>query len=111
MGLVTVLATALSLSGAAMASPVQERAVSAKYCDAASTLCFSEWVSPEKIAYRFAIPDTATSGSFDVILQIEAPKAVGWAGIAWGGSMTNNPLTVAWANGAGSAIASTRKAA
>ncbi|KAK4455297.1 hypothetical protein QBC34DRAFT_420108 [Podospora aff. communis PSN243] len=109
MGLLGVFATALSLSGAALASPIQERAVAAKYCDAASTLCFSEWVSPEKIAYRFAIPDTATAGNFDVILQIEAPKTVGWAGIAWGGVMTNNPLTVAWANGA-SAIATTRKA-
>jgi len=110
MGLRTVFTTAL-LSGAALAAPaqVEERAASAKYCDAASTLCFSEWVSPEKIAYRVAIPDTATTGNFDVILQIEAPKAVGWAGIAWGGVMTNNPLTVAWANGQ-SAIASTRKA-
>lgn len=110
MGLRTVFATAL-LSGAALAAPAQleERAASAKYCDAASTLCFSEWVSPEKIAYRVAIPDTATTGNFDVILQIEAPKTVGWAGIAWGGVMTNNPLTVAWASGQ-SAIATTRKA-
>jgi len=109
MGLLGVFATALSLSGAAVASPVQERAAAAKYCDAASTLCFTEYVSPEKIAYRFAIPESATAGTFDIIVQIEAPKTVGWAGIAWGGVMTNNPLTVAWANGA-SAIASTRKA-
>ncbi|KAK0625831.1 hypothetical protein B0T14DRAFT_421217 [Immersiella caudata] len=111
MGIISVFATALSLSSAALASPIQERqaSVAAKYCDAASTLCFTEWVSPEKIAYRFAIPDTATAAPFDVILQIEAPKTVGWAGIAWGGVMTNNPLTVAWANGA-SAIATTRQA-
>jgi hypothetical protein len=113
MGLLGVVATALTLGGAALGSPVPEtaapRAVAAKYCDAKTTVCYSEWVSPEKIAYRIAIPDTATAGSFDILLQIEAPKTVGWAGIAWGGTMTNNPLTVAWASGT-TAIASTRKA-
>lgn len=56
-------------------------------------------MSPEDIAYRIAIPDTATEGDFDVLFQIAAPITVGWAGIAWGGIMVNNPLTVGWANG------------
>ncbi|KAK3356807.1 hypothetical protein B0T25DRAFT_516361 [Lasiosphaeria hispida] len=113
MGFLQLAAAALALTSSASASPVPEpqavAAVSAKVCDAATTICFSEWTSPEKISYRIAIPDTATAGSFDVLLQIVAPKTVGWAGIAWGGVMANNPLGVAWASGA-SAIVSSRKA-
>src|SRR5262249_19102645 len=107
MGLLQVAATALALGNLALASPVQGRSAAAKYC--AGDVCYSEWVSPEKIAYRIAIPDTATAGTFDILLQISAPKAVGWAGLAWGGTMVNNPLAVAWANG-NTGIVSSRKA-
>jgi hypothetical protein len=101
MGLLHLAVAVLSLGNLGLSTPVpQGGAVSAaKYCDAATTICYSEWVSPEKIAYRIAIPDTATAGNFDVLLQIAAPKTVGWAGVAWGGVMVNNPLTVGWANG------------
>ncbi len=101
MGLLELAVAALALGNPASSTPVpQGGAVSAgKYCDAATTICYSEWLSPEKIAFRIAIPDTATAGSFDVLLQIAAPKTVGWAGVAWGGTMVNNPLTVGWANG------------
>ena len=109
MGLLQVAATALALANVAVASPVKQeaRAAAAKYCR--GDVCYSEWVSPEKIAYRIAIPDTATAGNFDILLQIEAPKAVGWAGLAWGGVMTNNPLAVAWASG-NTGIVSSRRA-
>ncbi|KAK5651981.1 hypothetical protein OQA88_11524 [Cercophora sp. LCS_1] len=110
MGLLTIAATALALGNVALGSPIENRAVAAKVCDAVTTICYSEWVSPEKIAYRLAIPDTATAGNFDVLLQIVAPKAVGWAGLAWGGVMTNNPLLVAWPNGANAAVATSRRA-
>lgn len=101
MGLLQFAAAVLSLGSVATSNPVPQAAAApaAKYCDASTTICYSEWLSPEKIAYRIAIPDTATAGNFDVLLQIAAPKSVGWAGIAWGGVMVNNPLTVAWANG------------
>jgi len=101
MGLLQLATAAFVLSTGALA---------AQYCDASSSICYSEWVSPEKIAFRVAIPDTATQdAAFDVLLQIQAPKSVGWAGIAWGGSMVNNPLTVAWASGT-TAVVSSRRA-
>lgn len=111
MGLLYLAATALTLGNLALTTPVPQggAGTAAKYCDAATTICYSEWLSPEKIAYRIAIPDTATAGNFDVLLQISAPKTVGWAGLAWGGVMVNNPLTVAWANG-DTAVVSSRSA-
>lgn len=112
MGLFQIAAVTLALSSMALGSPVPEpqavAAAAAKACDAATGICYSEWVSPEKISFRIAIPDTATAGSFDVLLQIVAPKAVGWAGIAWGGTMVNNPLTVAWPNGNTSVVTGRR---
>ncbi|KAH6851370.1 hypothetical protein B0I37DRAFT_404989 [Chaetomium sp. MPI-CAGE-AT-0009] len=101
MGFLHLVGTVLTLGTIGFGTPVpQSGSISAaKYCDAATTICYSEWLSPEKIAYRIAIPDTATTGDFDVLLQIEAPRTVGWAAIAWGGVMVNNPLTVGWANG------------
>ncbi|KAK4183733.1 hypothetical protein QBC35DRAFT_525934 [Podospora australis] len=101
MGLLHIAATALALNGvSAVPAPQGGNAPAAKYCDASTTICYSEWVSPEKIAYRVAIPENATAtADFDVLLQIQAPSTVGWAGIAWGGVMVNNPLTVAWPSG------------
>ncbi len=111
MGLLQLAAAVLSLGSVASGNPVPQTAAApaAKYCDASTTICYSEYLSPEKIAFRIAIPDTATAGNFDVLLQIAAPKAIGWAGIAWGGAMVNNPLTVAWANG-DKAVVSSRSA-
>lgn len=101
MVLAQVTTALLALVGSSVAAPASEaRAVSAatKYCDAASTICYSEFTA-SNIAFRVAIPDTATAAPFPVLVQIVAPKATGWAAIAWGGQMANNPLTVAWANG------------
>jgi hypothetical protein len=111
MGLLQLAAVALALGSVGHSSPVPQggTAPAAKYCDASTSICYSEYVSQEKIAIRVAIPDTATAGNFDVLLQIEAPKTVGWAGVAWGGVMVNNPLTVGWANGT-SAVVSSRSA-
>ncbi|KAK3321307.1 hypothetical protein B0T19DRAFT_403861 [Cercophora scortea] len=112
MGLLHVAAAVLALGQAALASPVpaaEAVAAATKYCDATTTVCYSEYTTPEKIAFRIAIPDNATAGNFDVLLQIVAPKAIGWAGIAWGGAMTNNPLTVAWA-ASGKSVVTGRKA-
>ncbi|SPQ19805.1 edc10232-e76d-4a7e-9954-40ff2686b0aa [Thermothielavioides terrestris] len=49
------------------------------------------------ITVRIAIPDNVQSyTAFDAVIQMVIPNEVGWAGLAWGGSMTNNPLLVAW---------------
>ncbi|KAM7213232.1 cellobiose dehydrogenase [Rhypophila decipiens] len=109
MGLFQLSAAVLALGTVVAASPIAEvepRSVAAKVCDAATTVCYSEYTSPGGVSYRIAIPDTAKAGDFDVLLQIVAPQSVGWAGLAWGGVMVNNPLAVAWANGQSSVVTS-----
>lgn len=101
MGLAKVTTALLAVIGSSVAAPTSEARQAAegtKYCDASSTICYSEY-SASGIAFRIAIPDTATEAPFPVLLQIVAPTAAAWAGIAWGGAMANNPLTVAWPNG------------
>lgn len=68
--------------------------------DAETGFTFGQYVSDQGISYRIAIPDPApTNASYDAVIQIAAPIAIGWAGMAWGGSMTYNPLTIAWKSG------------
>jgi hypothetical protein len=107
MGLLQLAATALALGNIAVASPLAPRAATVKTCD--GDLCFQEFQSTDKTAFAFAIPDTATAGSFDILMKITAPKTVGWAGVAFGGTMANDPLAVAWTNANGG-IVSPRKA-
>ncbi|KAB5559525.1 hypothetical protein GE09DRAFT_1113264 [Coniochaeta sp. 2T2.1] len=67
-------------------------------------------LSGKYITVRIAVPSDAQTGSpYDSVVQIVAPSEVGWVGLAWGGSMTYNPLGVSWANG-GSAVVSSRYA-
>lgn len=110
MGLKYAVLLALSGTQAWAASdlPAKRQSTTAKYCPGGTEICFSEFREPTNdIAYRIAIPDVA-SAPFDVLLQIVAPiNKAGWAGIAWGGKMNLNPLTVAWPNG-GSVVASSR---
>ncbi|KAI1371641.1 CBD9-like protein [Hypoxylon crocopeplum] len=76
---------------------------------------FSQYNAPittgaNYITFRIAIPSPATAGQpYDTVVQVVAPVAAGWVGIAWGGSMTNNPLLIGWPN-AGSATTSVRRA-
>lgn len=97
----------------------KRQSLTQKYCPPSSTTpgaaaaCFSEFtVAAQKITYRIAIPEAATaSAPFDIYLQIIAPKATaGWAGIAWGGKMSSNPLTIGWAlpNGGNGSVVSSR---
>jgi len=61
------------------------------------------------ITYRVAVPDDAQNyAAFDVVVQVIIPNDVGWAGLAWGGSMTNNPLLVAWRGSSNNVILSPR---
>ncbi|KAK3489053.1 CBD9-like protein [Neurospora hispaniola] len=49
------------------------------------------------ITFRIAIPSNVSSNSaYDAVVQVIVPNDVGWAGLAWGGSMTKNPLMVFW---------------
>lgn len=108
------LATLALAAASAVAAPldvdvdvdVVPAASSAKYYDAALKVTFAEWVSPQNIAFRVALSDSATKAPFDVLVSIVAPKAAGWAGIAWGGKMSNNPITLGWANGAKTVVSS-----
>ncbi|KAM7182884.1 hypothetical protein V8F20_012810 [Naviculisporaceae sp. PSN 640] len=96
----------LALGWTASAEPVKRQTTS-KYCPGGTTICFSEYkVEAQNLIYRIAIPDVSAA-PFDILLQIVAPKTIGWAGIAWGGQMSNNPLTIGWPNG-NSAVVSSR---
>jgi hypothetical protein len=81
-----------------------------KYLDSVTGFNFTQYTA-ENINYRIAISSSATKAApYQIVLQIVAPlTSTGWAGFAWGGSMTNNPLAVVWANGQ-NAIASSRRA-
>lgn len=74
---------------------------------AASTLAQLQTVDTGiGIVIGLAIPDVQVA-PFDVVVSISAPAEVGWAGLAWGGSMLRAPLSVAWPNG-DSAVVSSR---
>lgn len=75
-------------------------------CDAGTGMCFAE-ATGSGILYRVGLPNV-DAAPFDVLLQVVAPRSVGWAGIAWGGQMTYNPLTVSWANGESDVVVSSR---
>jgi hypothetical protein len=102
---ITALAALVSLAApppalAAVAGVAIDKVPTTRVCSQRTGLCYSEYMTSQKVAYRIALPQTATSGqAFDVALQIVAPRNTGWAAISWGGSMVNNPLTVGWPNG------------
>ncbi|RYP42798.1 hypothetical protein DL768_010212 [Monosporascus sp. mg162] len=74
-------------------------AAASQYCDGETGVCYSETkVGVAPILWRVAIP-AVEAGPFDILLQVVAPRTVGWAGIAWGGGMLYNPLSVGWPNG------------
>lgn len=79
------------------------------YVDAETGLKYAAYNSDRGIAFRVALPGTLAAGKeFDTIIQIAAPLDVGWAGFAWGGTMTYNPLAIAWANGTSNPVLSSR---
>ncbi|KAK2054202.1 carbohydrate-binding cytochrome b562 [Colletotrichum caudatum] len=88
----------ITISAVALVSFVAAQEQST-YCDSFGR-CFASYTNDGGIIFGIVIPAGVTSGqSYDVIFQITAPIKVGWAGFAWGGTMTNNPLTIVWANG------------
>ena len=96
----------MKFSLTALLAYVASSATANQYCDAATSVCYYE-VAASNATYRVAIPNVGAA-PFDILLQIVAPKSVGWAGIAWGGHMAQNPLTLGWANGNATTVVSSR---
>ncbi|KAI1813876.1 hypothetical protein GGS20DRAFT_450713 [Poronia punctata] len=70
------------------------------FVDEETGITFQSTTNSEGISYRLALPaDASADAPYDVILQVVVPVEIGWAGWAWGGSMTYNPLTLVWADG------------
>lgn len=70
------------------------------FVDADTGITFQSYTSSDGITYRLALPSTATGdAAYDVIVQVVVPVELGWAGWAWGGAMTYNPLTLVWSDG------------
>ncbi|EUC34966.1 iron reductase domain protein [Bipolaris zeicola 26-R-13] len=77
---------------------------STSYKDPETGFTFSETKAAatltSNIIYRIAQPaNISTSQPYDIVLQVIAPSSLGWVGLAWGGNMVRNPLTVSYPNG------------
>ncbi len=107
--LASVLAAVLAATFQAGPAAADTVASTDRYCDASFSLsasfCLAAFSSTTGVAFRVAVPDVAAA-PFDTLLQIVAPVATGWAGLAWGGAMTANPLTVAWPSGDAAIVSS-----
>ncbi|KAI0010684.1 CBD9-like protein [Xylariaceae sp. FL0662B] len=102
------------IASAATLLCIASKAQADVFVDSETGFTFSQYSAAysttDAITFRIAVPSTATAGTpYDAVIQVVAPSVAGWAGLAWGGSMTNNPLTIGWANG-NSALASVRRA-
>jgi hypothetical protein len=61
------------------------------------------------ITFRVATPSDAQSyTAYDAVVQMVVPNDVGWAGLAWGGSMPRNPLLIAWRGTSNNVVLSSR---
>ncbi|KAK7179134.1 carbohydrate-binding cytochrome b562 [Paraphaeosphaeria sporulosa] len=76
---------------------------SRRYCDTASSICYSGWTGGNGVTIGVALPNT-TSPNFDTVLQIVSPIANGWVGFSWGGTMPYVPLTLGWVNKAANTV-------
>jgi hypothetical protein len=57
------------------------------------------------ITFRIAIPEGVDQYSpYDAVVQVVVPNDVGWAGLAWGGGMSRNPLLTVWRNSANNGV-------
>ncbi|KAJ4294352.1 hypothetical protein N0V90_008042 [Kalmusia sp. IMI 367209] len=90
------IASSLALVGSAVGQ-------SKRYCDAATSICYSGWTGGNGVTIGVALPNT-TSPAFDTVLQIVSPIANGWVGFSWGGTMPYVPLTIGWVNKAGNTV-------
>ncbi|KAF2258343.1 cellobiose dehydrogenase-like protein [Lojkania enalia] len=72
-----------------------------RYCDATTSICYAGWNGGNGITIGVALPN-ATAPPFDTVLQMVSPRANGWVGFSWGGTMPYVPLTIGWVNNASS---------
>ncbi|KAI0130496.1 CBD9-like protein [Xylariales sp. AK1849] len=84
---------------------------SAVFKDPETGFTFSEYAAQyalgKSFLIRIALPTPVTANTpYDVVLQVVSPLEVGWTGLAWGGTMIYNPLSVTWENGDSAAISS-----
>ncbi|KAF2743066.1 iron reductase domain protein [Sporormia fimetaria CBS 119925] len=83
---------------------------STQHHDADTNLTYSSITHPNGFTYRIALPslpstsDTNHHSSDSAILQIIAPHTLSWCGLAWGGRMIGNPLSVFWPTGASTGL-------
>ncbi|KAF2734811.1 CBD9-like protein [Polyplosphaeria fusca] len=101
----------LAAASAALTSLVVAQDVATKYYDPTSKISYSSLTLPNGVTYRIALPENSSTS--DAIFQVVSPSTFAWCGLAWGGHMTNNPLSVNWATGASTgrqAIVSSRMA-
>ncbi|KAK3682085.1 hypothetical protein B0T22DRAFT_275498 [Podospora appendiculata] len=97
------------LAALAGLAPRQFPADSAVHVDKETGLTFASYTSDAGIEFRVAIPGTIpTNLVYETVIQVVAPIKIGWAGFAWGGAMTYNPLTIAWPNGTHNIVLSSR---
>lgn len=109
----TALASlATSPSSATSAAGSTANADTSVYRDSETGFTFTQYyakyaLNNRGITYRVAIPSDVTANTaFDVVVQVVAPSEVGWAGLAWGGGMTGNPLAAVWGTNSGATISS-----
>lgn len=72
------------------------------YVDPDNGISFYGYTEPAHgVTYGFVFPPADSTGSLatEFIGEIVAPIATKWAGVSPGGSMLQNLLLVAWANG------------
>ncbi|EUC48068.1 iron reductase domain protein [Bipolaris oryzae ATCC 44560] len=84
---------------------------STSYKDPETGFTFSETKAAatltSNIIYRIAQPANVSANQpYDIVLQVIAPSSLGWVGLAWGGSMVRNPLTVSYPNGQKATVSS-----
>ncbi|KAK4448647.1 cellobiose dehydrogenase [Podospora aff. communis PSN243] len=88
------------------ASAAQERI----FQDPDTKLSFWQTYEPYKldsgkgIVFRVAVPEATSGTAFDTVVQMVVPNEVGWAGLGWGGGMSQNPLLVVFRNQANNGV-------
>ncbi|KLU82084.1 hypothetical protein MAPG_01161 [Magnaporthiopsis poae ATCC 64411] len=73
---------------------------SVPFLDPLTGFTFAKYENELGVSYSVAVPDGVAAGKpYDVVLQMTSRKDLGWFAMAWGGSMTYNPIALSWANG------------
>ncbi len=100
---VQVLGSVVALASTALS----QAPASVQSCDTAAGICFSTYTDATTgISVGISLPQNVTD-PYDAIVKVVSPVTNTWVGFSWGGTMTWNPLSVAWPN-AKTAVVSSR---